>query len=447
MTGFIRNTPGENINAQMEAELARLAKGHLNVADAQKKGAGAARTMANELINLAREAKLAEAALELSGLDLERVRIQESINARREHLEVNKRDTIAANALLNRIESAMLQQALKDHNEARYQADKQWHENHKRVLAQIEQAEKVHNAKLLEDYLRMQAQKEGDAGAAARAALAAQDVKNEMERAKISALGAIEEEKVAKAFGHASDNERIFNLQLRATQQLAKGNIFGGLITSIRAWNAELIQSGGYAQIWSNAITGAFDAAFNNGQSFLKSFGKLLIAGLLQVYGQAAIASGTYHIAEGIARMATIWDFAGGAKEFAAGTALVALGGAMTAAAGALTNSVNQQKAAGGGAAAVAASSGDGGASAQRREPVENRVRFATSGDSANAGIHGSTNRPQTVNNIYLPDPETTKEVWSKQFDRHMKNKGVIMKKSKREVRDMLKDKWFTGVR
>jgi len=70
----------------------------------------------------------------------------------------------------------------------------------------------------------------------------------------------------------------------------------------------------------------------NSGANFISAFGKLFLGGLMQAYGQAAITQGTFHILSGIARMATLWDFAGGLKEFAGGTALVAFGAALGAA-------------------------------------------------------------------------------------------------------------------
>jgi hypothetical protein len=57
--------------------------------------------------------------------------------------------------------------------------------------------------------------------------------------------------------------------------------------------------------------------------------------------------------------MATIWDFAGGAREFAAGTALIAFGAALGAAGSAISSSARPSS--GGGGASVAGSSGSGG--------------------------------------------------------------------------------------
>jgi hypothetical protein len=395
--------------------------------------AAAARSYANALVDLRARAADIEAELSLDAFALMEFRIRTQIQKEREHLEINKRDKEAALLILDRIERAMIEKAHLDALRANDGFNKQQFEQHRKHLEQVEKQEAQHQQKLLQMFIDRKKAEEGDKRARARLALASQDVANEARRAEIAERAALEIEKVARAYSHASKEERIFGLQLRALEQFTKGDFFGGLITSIQAWNAELIQSGGYAQIWSDAIVGAFDQTLNSGASFLDAFGKLLIAGLLKAYGQAAIASGTYHITEGIARMATLWDFAGGAREFAAGTALVALGAAMTGAAGAIQNSIGHKPAAGGASAAGSAgSTASTGASGSRREPQIVKVAFPTSGTPA-----------QSI--IFAPvlDGPATKGFWGRMYDSHLESKQVlsidtIRGKHRRRVKEAL---------
>ncbi|HEX8091032.1 MAG TPA: hypothetical protein VF762_19415 [Blastocatellia bacterium] len=186
---------------------------------------------------------------------------------------------------------------------------------------------------------------------------------------KLNQFDKAELESVRAAFGFVSRSARIYELQLRAIQKAQSSDNWGAFKDTISAIGQEFITGGGLAQAWAGAIQGAFDASINNGQSFISSFGKILLGGMLQIFGQMAVISGSYHVAEGIARMATIWDFAGGLKEFLGGTALIALGAAMGAAGGAIANSgKGSGNAATGGASAANGGAASGGNASRRRD-------------------------------------------------------------------------------
>lgn len=270
---------------------------------------------------------------------------------------------------------------------------------------------------------------------------------------------------VADKFGFASRNGHILELQIRALAKLSKGDLLGGLKDSIAAVSKELINAQSLSEVFANSLESAFSRVGEGGETFLRTLAASLIGGITQIVGQVLSQMGTMTIAKGLADIAMgiaisanpltpgagAGLIAAGHHEVVVGTALKLLGAAASglgaAAASAVQGGGKGAGAAGGGGAADTAS---GGAPARRPKPVNNRIGFPTSGDSANAGIIGSTNRAQTINNYYLLDPETTKKVWSKQFDGHMAEKRVLTADNidrKELVRRKLKKTWASGVK
>jgi len=391
--------------------------------------AGAIRAYANELINLRKAAESAELQLKADTFEKRAEMIKIDIQAQRDHLEVNKRDRLAALDYLDRTERAQLEKLSQDKVKAEQMVAVETaridigaikdEAERKRKLMEIDIAlkelelqatiggtkrgeelidnwkrakreefnrwEKAENAKAwLEQRLirEEEERKYYENIKKEREKFFAQQrqAREEIERQYFEGLaGRFENVNAPFARGgreQTIDQKRLeqldqtmqslgitqsqFDVALQATnrdlgqfeqlmvrtQQFRTGNWFAGLIGSIKDVGKAFVLSGVLGQQWSQALVGAFDLAINSGANFISAFGKLLLGGMMQAFGQMAVTQGTFHILSGIARMATIWDFAGGLKEFAAGTALVAFGAALGAAGSMISKSATPTTAA-----------------------------------------------------------------------------------------------------
>jgi hypothetical protein len=379
---------------------------------AHNKGAAAARSYSNTLIDLRKRAEEEWAALSGDTFDQQEAKMRAADDALRAHLAVNNKDREAALAEIDSLERAQIAGINQKRLEAEHNVTNtirqlrisSIQDESERRLAEIEfevdrfaEARRkefsdanlvylmidIYRRHLLDGFNKWESDQNAKHWQHQRAVREEEERKfwehakkiefearsNRAGRAATQDDTEAQVQRLRKIFGSAETGTRSFQLQMKAVEAMSNGHILSGLIAEFKAFTATMIESGQFADIWANAMVQTFDLVFNEGANFLETFGKMLLAGLLKAYGQMAIASGQYHVAEGIARMATIWDFAGGLKEFAAGTALLALGAAMVGAAGAISNSAHHSAAAGGGAASAAAGGGSAaqaGGQAQR---------------------------------------------------------------------------------
>ena len=448
------------VAAEIEREGLTKSQAVLKQADANMKlmeehtkdNTKALRAYNNELVNLAKAAKEAQIALESGEFQKRAQMIQIDIDAQRQHLEINKRDRLAALNYLAETERALLEKNSQDRIEAEQMVDVEIarmrlgaDENEidqKRKLMEIDIALKeqqlrkeldatVENEQRItdwkqakrEEFARWEAdleKKSLEARADAERQMLdelerereARDKRTLADAVKLAKKMAEEVRQFAgqfqnlnapfvgaerrptidqKAFDQLELTMRAlsltqgqFDVALQATnrdlaqfqqlmlrtQQFRTGNWFAGLIGSIKDVGKAFVLSGELGQQWSQAIVGAFDLTINSGANFVAAFGKLLLGGMMAAFGKMAITQGTFHILSGIARMATIWDFAGGLKEFAGGTALVAFGAALGAAGSMISSSATPSTAAASSAAGSTAAAASTTPAATGPKPV-----------------------------------------------------------------------------
>jgi hypothetical protein len=371
--------------------------------DETVRGAKSVAGYANALVDLRKRAAEAEAALSLDTLSLQRFKISAQIQAEREHLAINKRDKVAALQFLDQIERDMLAGTLLAAAEANKQAQEAARAQRLRHLKEIERMERDHNKILFQEYMNLlqHEQKADETAAAAR--LRQQNAEAERGRAEIAAKAAIQEKYLTGQLFEENKQLAIMDARLRSMEAFAKGDFFGGLSASLgEVLNGFTLAEVG-AQSFADAIQAAFTESIVNGQNFAEVFWKTILAGFLKGVGAQAIASGTFHILQGIAKLWDPFTAAQGAQEIAAGAALVAFGSALTATAGLLTASLNHQAAAASAGGAAATSGASAGAARQGVPPQ--LISFPTS--------------PQTIG------PMTIK-LDGNQWERLMKGEAVL---------------------
>jgi hypothetical protein len=122
------NTYKNNLNPQQRELIGLLERSERNqkaFSASQRGGGGAARAYANELVNLIKQAEQSEAALLGDSFARREAQILATTKAQREHLEINKRDKVAALAAIDRIERAQLAKVEQDRVLAEQRIDDQ----------------------------------------------------------------------------------------------------------------------------------------------------------------------------------------------------------------------------------------------------------------------------------------------------------------------------------
>lgn len=111
----------ETIKLARETELAR--KNQEAFSETHKSAASGARAYANSLVDLRKRVEEAEGALGGDSFSRREANVAASIQAEREHLEINKRDRVAAMEALDRIEKAQIEKISQDRVEAEQRAN------------------------------------------------------------------------------------------------------------------------------------------------------------------------------------------------------------------------------------------------------------------------------------------------------------------------------------
>jgi len=359
--------------------------------------AAAARSYANTLVDLRKRAADAEAALSLDTLSLQQFRITTQIQREREHLEINKKDKVAALRFLDQIERDSLAGTLRAAADANKQAQERTRADRLKHLKEIERMETEHNKVLLQQYMnRLQQQDRLDRIDAA-AKVSGSDFKADKSRDELArgseielrfarGAGSLESvlpdmEKVQQAIGlldelgltigevdamYGSTSNSVDQLITR--MELLSGANISAIDSFAQMIDLQAVMVSGI-HAFTNAISGAIAGTEN--------LGRALLIGFLTIISEIAITLGTlFTLAAAGFLFIPGLNWSSGAL-FAAGAAMLAFGAVLGGVAMKLGQD-NTTASAGGGAGA--GSSGGAAGPTGSTDPINNIIPFPTSG-------------------------------------------------------------------
>ena len=409
----------EVVKLAAETELAE--KNQKAFTETHKSGGGAARSYANELVNLRKKAEESEAALLGDSFARREAAIQADIKAEREHLVINKRDRDAANAAIDRDQKARLGKLSNDRIEAEQNVMVEIAKMH--IAAGEYEFQNKKQMMELDIALRSQALKKefGDTTRTAELIdLYKRAKEEEYEKWYLEMWGKTTKEHLAteRQFMDTLDAERMkrdkkvlddfvktettiikrigeiarglhLDLHLATPAQLEQlrrldaqlekmgidvkrvDQIFGATSRSVAELEKRIKVLGDLTpaqmdkleqkiSLVRDSFASLFDAVGAGFEAMIsgsESFGKAFLRSILSALGQIAASWGSFYVTLGVAELFTPGMHHAGVVHIAQGGALIALGGILAGVSGLISSSGSSSGSGGGGGGSSAATS------------------------------------------------------------------------------------------